>query len=73
VPETGLAYVHEGEYITPKGYDYPEMQGNNVTFQLNITGNDQPQAVGKVVKAELSSFMRSGEGRKLIQSTAKGR
>jgi len=73
VPETGLAYVHEGEYITPKGYDYPEMQGNNVTFQLNITGNDQPQEVGKVVKNELSSFMRSGEGRKLIQSTAKGR
>ena len=73
VLETGPAWVHKGEQIIPAGYDYPELkQGNNVTFQLNITGNDKPEKVGKVVREELSNFMRSGEGRKLIQSTAKG-
>ena len=73
IQDTGLAYVHAGEYITPRGYDYPELkQGNNVTFNLSITGNDKPEKVGKVVRNELSNFMRSGEGRKLIQSTAKG-
>ena len=73
IQDTGLAYVHAGEYITPRGYDYPVLkQGNNVTFNLSITGNDKPEKVGKVVRNELSNFMRSGEGRKLIQSTAKG-
>jgi hypothetical protein len=72
VPNTGLAMLHEGERVTPAGYDYPEI-GNQITFKITVNESKNAKATGLAVRNEIEGIIRSDWGRRLIQNTAGGR
>jgi hypothetical protein len=74
VPRTGLAFIHEGEQIFPKGQS-KNNQTINVTISpqvtINASGDASPKEIARETRRELLNFMRYDVGREVIKEIAR--
>lgn len=68
VPRTGLAYIHQGEKITPANDNRVTVSG----VQIYVDGSRDPKIVAKEI-AEILEYKRDGRLEKAIQKTSHAR
>lgn len=70
VPHTGLYRLHEGEEVISSG---GAGRGTQFEMYLTINESETPHETGRVVTDAVKTFLRSSQGRTLVQETSKGR
>ena len=72
VPRTGLAFLHEGEQVIPRNYDYPEMKDGDISISFGDIHIDGSEKTWNAFESKVVKSIKSGKIRQAIQSERKG-